>query len=155
MNHLLTTVIVTELSEMESSGLTKMMIERLPVVVSEAEIRKLLRSDNLPEPAYIVMKKSSHSVTAILHFRQLLDAMKFRSKKNGKFLSSKTNITVQAAPMITSTVSQPPVHSAREEKWKKVAGKSENICDNKTRDDGGKNNKADIISVKTETITWS
>ena len=83
---------------MESPGLTKMMIERLPVVVSEVEILKLIRSDCLPKPAHIVLSKTSDSARAILHFQTLLDALRFRNKKNGKFLSSKTNITVQMSP---------------------------------------------------------
>ena len=121
---------------MESPGLTKMMIERLPVVVSEAEIRKLIRSDCLPRPAHIVLSKTSDSATAILHFQTLLDALVFRNKKNGKFLSSKTNITVQAAPIITSTIlQQPPRNSDPVEVSKTGAVETDaNICDNEVRD---------------------
>ena len=136
---------------MESPGLTKMLIERLPVVVSETQIRKLISSDNLPRPAQIVLQRSSDSVTAILHFQFLLEALKFRNKKNGKFLSSKTNITVQAAPIITSTIVLPPVPSAPvEDSEVGLVKKEKKICDNNIREDW-REDKTNI-SVKTESI---
>ena len=93
---------------MESSGLTKMMIEGLPVLVTEAQILALIIADKLPRPDHLELRKTLDSATAILHFETLVDALKFRNKKNGKFLSTKTNISVQAAPIITSTILQQP-----------------------------------------------
>ena len=134
--------------EMESPGLTRMVIEGLPVVVSEAQVRQLIRSDNLPRPAQIVLRKSSDSATAVLHFKSLLEALKFRNKKNGKFLSSKTNITVETAPIITSTVSLPPVLSAPVEESN--VGFVNSFANITTGDNWRRNNTN--ISVKTESI---